>query len=135
MPVASAANASISESATEQVGAAAVILPADDQPGPLQAGEHLRQRSEPDRVCVGHALSLRLRERLALLQGEGEPPAGGKRPGYLLQQRLLVAEGEHGLQQEHHIERAGRDRGDARDLEATGQVTGALTRDRRWRRR
>ena len=42
----------------------------------------------------------------------------------------LSAEGEHGLQQEHDVERPGRDRGNARDLEATRQVTGALTRDR-----
>ena len=44
-------------------------------------------------------------------------------------QRLLVGKGEHGLEQEHHVERAGRDRRDPRDLEATGKVAGALTCD------
>ena len=45
------------------------------------------------------------------------------------QQRLLVGKGEHRLEQEHHVERAGRDRGDPRDLEATGKAAGALARD------
>ena len=111
------------------VGAAAIILPADTETGPFQAGEHLLERGEPDRVGVGHALSLCLREGQALLHGEGEPPAGRERPGYLPQQRLLVGKGKHGLEQQHYVEGAGRDRRDPRDLEATGKVAGPLTRD------
>ena len=107
----------------------AVIPPADNQPDPLQAGEHLLQRGEPDGVGVGHALSLCLREGQALLHGEGEPPAGLERSGYLLKQRFLFGEGEHGLEQKHHVERAGRDWGDPRNLEAAGKVATALTRD------
>lgn len=40
------------------VGPAAVLLPADNQPDPLQGSEHFLQRGEPDRVGVRHALSL-----------------------------------------------------------------------------
>src|SRR6476620_4437108 len=107
----------------------AVIPPADNQPDPLQAGEHLLQRGEPHGVGVGHALALWLCEGQALLHGEGEPPAGVECSGYLLKQRLLFGEGEHGLEQKHHVERAGRDWGDPRYLEAAGKVATALTRD------
>jgi hypothetical protein len=111
------------------VGPAAVLLPADLQPGPLQVGEHLTQRGEPNRVGVRHALSLCIREWEALLHREGESSAGPERPGYRFEQRLLVRKGEHGLEQEHHVERAGRNRGNSRELEAAGKVAGPLTRD------
>ena len=87
------------------------------------------QRGEPDRVGVRHPLSLCLGEGQAFFEGEGEPPAGCERPGYLSHQRRLVGKREHGLEQEHHVERARRDRGDPRDLEATGKVARPLTRD------
>jgi hypothetical protein len=108
---------------------AAFVEPADDEPGPLQPREHLLERREPDRVGVGHARSLPVRERQALFQREGEAPADRERIGYLPHQGFLVGKGEHGLEQEHHVERAARDRGDPRDLEATGKVTGALACD------
>ena len=111
------------------MGAAVVGLPADAQPDSLQTGEQLVERNQPDRVGVGHARSLRLAEGQALLDGEGEPPAGRERARYLLEQRLLVGKGEHRLEQEHCVERAGRDRGDARDLEAARKVAGALACD------
>ena len=106
-----------------------VLLPADTQSDALQVGEHLRQRSEPDGVGIRHALSLCLCERETLLQREGEPPAGPQRPGNLLEQRLLVGKGEHGLEQEHDVERAGRNRRNSRHLEAAGKIAGPLTRD------
>src|SRR3954451_1810673 len=111
------------------VGATAVFLPADNQPRSLQASEHLLQRREPDRVGVRHALSLPLGERQALFHGEGEPSAAGERLGYLSKQWFLLGEGEHGLEEKHHIERAGWDWRDPGDLEATGKVAGALPRD------
>ncbi len=77
------------------MGLSAVILPTDNQPDLLQAGEHLWQRGEPDRVGVGHPLSLRLREGQAFLHGEGEPPAGREGLRHLLKQRLLLWKGKH----------------------------------------
>ena len=46
-----------------------------------------------------------------------------------LKQRLLLREGEHRLEQKHHIEGTGRDRGDARDLEAARKIAGATAGD------
>ena len=129
MSVASAANASISESATARWERLQSSCQRTTSPARSRQASISSQRGEPDRVGVRHALSLCLREGQALLHGEGEPPAGRERPGYLPKQRLLVGKGEHGLEQEHHVERAGRDRGDPRDLEATGKVAGALARD------
>ena len=63
-----------------------------------------------------------LGERQALLQREREPTAGGERAGDSLHQRLLVGKGEHRLEQEHDVERAGRERRDVRDLEAAGEA-------------
>jgi demethylmenaquinone methyltransferase/2-methoxy-6-polyprenyl-1,4-benzoquinol methylase len=58
---------------------AAVVLPSDNEADPFQAGEHVRQRGEPNRVGVGHARALRLGEGPTLLQGEGEPPTDPER--------------------------------------------------------
>src|SRR5262249_3768796 len=80
----------------------------------------------PDGVGVRHASSLRLGQWQALLQGRGEAPAGGKRARDLLQESRLVAEGEHRLEQEHHLERRRRERWDAGDLEAARKAAGAL---------
>ena len=90
---------------------------------------HLVQRGEPDRVGVGHARPLRLGQRQALLQREGEATADGERAGDPLHQRLLVGKGEHRLEQKHDVERAGRERRDLRDLEAAGKAAGARAGD------
>ena len=65
----------------------------------------------------------------ALLEREREPSAGGRARTISSQQRLLVAEREHRLEQEHHVEGARRQRRNLRDLEAAGQVARALARD------
>ena len=64
----------------------------DHQTGAVQRCSHLVERREPDRVGIGHALSLRLGEGRALFQREGEPPAGCERRRYLLKQRAPCRE-------------------------------------------
>src|SRR5262249_28650214 len=76
------------------------------------------------------ARPLRPGQRLALLERECEPPAHGKHTGDRLQQRLLVAEGEHRLEQQHDLEPARRKRRHLPDLEAAGEAAGAFCSDR-----
>src|SRR6185312_3870107 len=77
-------------------------------------------------VGTRHAHPLCLGQRLALLQREREPPARGEGPRHLPQQRPLVAEGKHGLEEEHDLEGPRRQRRDLPDVEAAGQAAGAL---------
>lgn len=107
----------------------AVLLPADDQPDPVQGSEHLLDRDEPHGVGVGHPLPLRLGEGQARLDGAGEPPAGRECAEDLPQQWLLLGKCQDRLEQEHHVERARGDRRDPGHLEATGEVAGKPASD------
>jgi ubiquinone/menaquinone biosynthesis C-methylase UbiE len=107
----------------------AVFLPADDQADPVHSGEHLLDLDQMHGVGVGHQRPLRVGERRAPFKGAGESPAGGERGGDLPQQRLLLGERQHRLKQEHHLERAWRQRRDPRYLEATGEIAGPPARD------
>ncbi len=129
MSVASAANASINESATARWDRLQSSCQRTTSPTRSRHVSISSQRGEPDRVGVRHALSLRLREGQpsSMVKANRPPVVSARR--YLLKQRLLVGKGEHGLEQEHHVERAGRDRRDPRDLEATRKVAGPLACD------
>ena len=124
-------------SATTGGRAAALPDPANLQPGAGQPADQLGQLHRPDRVGGGHRRPFRLGERRALLDGEGEPPAGAEGCGDLAQQRLLVPEREHRLEQQDDVERPARDRRDLADRELTRQSGGspAVAREPRWPRR
>src|SRR5262249_5422814 len=83
----------------------------------------------PDRVGVGHERALRLGERLALLQREREAAAARERVRDSVDQGLLVAKGEHRLEQKDDVERPRRKRRNVCDLEATVEPVGARARD------
>jgi hypothetical protein len=87
---------------------APVFLPTDGQARHREELLHLVERGQPDRVFVRHLGPLGLGQRTPFLQREGEPPAGGERVRDRLEQRPLVAEGEHRLEQQHHVEGARR---------------------------
>src|SRR5829696_1702446 len=106
-----------------------VLLPRNDEPGPLQAGGHLVERGKRNGFSVGHRRPLGRRERRSVLECEGETPAGPKRRGDMPDQRVLVLECEHRLEQEHDVEGAGWERWDVRGRKAERQFTGALAGD------
>ncbi len=81
-----------------------------EQAGFCEQGVHPVERREPDGVGGGHARPLRLRQRHTLFQRECKPPSRGENAADALEQRPLVAEGEHRLELEHHLERARRKR-------------------------
>ena len=108
------------------VRAAVVLLPGDHEPGLLQGRDELVERGEPDRVGVGHLRPLGTGQRRPLLEREGEAAARPERAGNPADQRVLVLHGEHRLEQEHDVEGAVRERRDAPDLEAAGEVARAL---------
>ena len=90
---------------------------------------HLGERREPDCVGAGHARPLRLGQGQALLECERKPSAGRESTRDCLDQRLLVTEGEHRLEQQHGIERARGERWYLHDHEPAREAAGALTRD------
>ena len=94
------------------------------EPGPLQQPAHGRERRNPHRAGVGHPRSLRGAQRPSRLHREGKPAADAERGGDLPKQRLLVREGEHGLEQQHHVVRAARHGRHIADLEPARQATG-----------
>src|SRR5215216_1866472 len=111
------------------VRVAVVVLPRDDESGPLQGSGHLVERVEPDRVGVGHRRPLGRRERWSLLEREGEAPAGPERRGDVAYQRVLVLESEHRLEQEHDVEGAAWEGRDVRGRKAAREVARALDGD------
>ena len=129
MAAASAANAAISESATARCDALLLLLPADGQPGPLSSASISSSGVSQTVSASGIAA------RSAAVSGAPSSSVNANRPpgvegtGDLAQQRLLVREREHRLQQQHDVEPAGRQRRDRDDLEAAWQVAGPLARD------
>ena len=77
-------------------------------------------------VGAGHPRPLLPGERPAFLDRESEPPARLQRARNLLHQGLLVGEGQHRLQQEHHLEAAPGQRRDMSLLEAAGKLASQL---------
>ena len=89
--------------------------------GPFEALLHRGERREPDRVGVGHGRALVRRERLSLLEREGEAAARRERPGHRAHERVLVLDREHRLEQQHDVERAVRERRRSRTAASPGR--------------
>ncbi len=112
-----------------QVRSGGLLLPGHGQPRSAQQDHQLGHLDQPHRVSVWHARSFARSERSTLLDREREPAPGLQDPGHLLEQRLLVAEGQQGLEQQHHLEPPVGQRRHAALLEAAGQLCSQLPSD------
>jgi hypothetical protein len=106
-----------------------IVLPAHGQAGVAEQFPYLLQRRQPHRVGVWHRVALPVAERRAGLEREGEPSAHCQRASDLPDQRPLVREGEHRLEQQNDVERARRKRRHPCHLEAAVQPVCAGARD------